>query len=203
MIPEQYWIDLGQDLIGLDVLQDGENARQADTYWAIAQLVANSDCETVLDVGANYGILQEWLRWAGFKGHYQGIDSNFHAVTKAMELGYTVSIGNIRALGTFSPRYDLIVVKDVIEHLENYQPLRNVFNAAEKMVILAVYLPFHDAPDVIQRNPDGYYTNTYNRQGVIDFARECGFELANTITTHEANGTPNAIYVWERTNEVL
>lgn len=195
MNPEQYWINLGAEVIGLDVLADGENARQADTYRTIARLVCESKCETVIDVGANYGVMEDWLRRAGFEGDYYGIDSNPHAVTKANQLGHQVKVGSIRdAL----PVCEVVVVKDVIEHLENYQPLRNVFLAAKRFVILATYLPFSDEPDVIQRNPDGYYTNTYNRQGVIDLAQACGFELVETITAHESNGTANAIYVWGR-----
>lgn len=195
MNPEQYWINLGAEVIGLDVLQDGEDTRQADTYRMIARLVVDSKIRTVLDVGANYGVMEDWLRRAGYEGLYTGIESNFNAVTKAMDLGHPVAIGNIRDV---LPSCDVIVVKDVIEHLEDYQPLRNVFRAAKELVILAVYLPFHDDPDVIQRNPDGYYTNTYNRQGVIDLAQTCGFELVETITAHESNGTANAIYVWGR-----
>lgn len=198
MNPEQYWIDLGSEPIGLDVLADGEHARQADTYRTIAQLITESNCYNVLDVGANYGILQDWLERAGFKGYYHGIDSNPYAVGKANQLGHKVEVGNIRALSYTVHIYDLIVVKDVIEHLESYKPLRNVFHSAGRIVILAVYLPFHDEPDNIQRNTDGYYTNTYNRQGVIDLARECGFGLIEVIETHEANGTANAIYVWGR-----
>lgn len=198
MNPEQYWIGLGAEPIGLDVLADGEHARQADTYRTIARLVVESKCEAVLDVGANYGILEDWLRHAGFEDEYHGIDSNPHAVAKAHELGHPVDIGNIRFLSDTLWGFDAIVVKDVIEHLESYQPLQNIFRLAERFVILAVYLPFHDEPDSIQRHPDGYYINTYNRQGVIDLARDCGFELVETIATHEANGTANAIYVWGR-----
>lgn len=197
MNPEQYWIGLGSEPIGLDVLADGENARQADTYRTIARLVIESECADVLDVGANYGVLEDWLRRAGYDGFYDGIDSNPYAVAKANQLGHDVEVGTIRALDVLN-KYEVVVVKDLIEHLENYQPLCNVFQVAERLVILAVYLPFHDVPDSIQRNPDGYYTNTYNRQGVIDLARDCGFKLVETITTHEANGTANAIYVWGR-----
>lgn len=195
MNPEQYWINLGSEPIGLDVLADGEHARQAFTYRTIARLVVSSKCRTVLDVGANYGVMEDFLRRAGFDGIYHGIDSNVHAVRKAMVLGHPVAIGNIRDP---LPPYDAIIVKDVIEHLENYQPLRNVFAAATRVVILAVYIPFHDAPDSIQRNPDGYYTNTYNRQGVMALARMCGFNLMQEILTFETNDTPNAVYVWGR-----
>lgn len=198
MIPEQYWIGLGSEPIGLDVLADGEHARQADTYRAIARLVVEHWCVELLDVGANYGVLEDWLRRAGYDGEYRGIDSNPHAVAKAYELGHDVRLGNIRTMSETPDIYEIIVVKDVIEHLENYELLRDVFASSWDLVILAVYLPFHDEPDNIQRTPDGYYTNTYNRQGVIDLARDCGFKLVETIATHEANGTANAIYVWGR-----
>lgn len=195
MNPEQYWINLGQEPIGLDVLADGEHARQADTYRTIARLVVESQCPAVLDVGANYGVLEDWLRRAGFAGEYYGIDSNPYAVAKANQLGHKVEVGNIRdAL----PVTECVIVKDVIEHLENYHPLRNVFNAATRFVIVAVYLPFHEKPDSIQRSPDGYYTNTYNGYDVGELARTCGFEFIETFFTRETNGTPNTIYMWGR-----
>ncbi len=195
MNPEQYWIGLGSEPIGLDVLADGEHARQADTYRTIARVIIEWNAHTVLDVGANYGILEDWLQRARYDGEYHGIDSNPYAVAKANQLGHKVEVGNIRdAL----PVTECIVVKDVIEHLENYQPLRNVFQASTRLVILAVYLPFHEKPDVIQRHPDGYYTNTYNGYGVNDLARSCGFEFVETFFTRETNGTSNNIYVWGR-----
>lgn len=193
MNPEQYWIDLGAEPIGLDVLADGEHARQAETYRTIARVIVEWNAHDVLDVGANYGILEDWLERAGYDGVYQGIDSNPYAVAKANQLGHKVEVGNIRdAL----PVHEVVVVKDVIEHLENYLPLRNVFKAATRLVIVSVYLPFHSEPDSIQRNADGYYTNTYNGHGVMELAKECGFELIDAYSPQEANRTENAIYVW-------
>ncbi len=197
MRPEDYWIARGEDVIGLDVLRDGEQARQAATYQAIAEAINDWAIFEVLDVGCNIGALYDWL-FAFSKFDYLGIDTNIHAIQIARKRGLYAGIGNLCYLPYSDRFFDCVVVKDVIEHLENIEPLREAFRVAAEYAILSTYLPWHDAPSRIVQHPDGYYTNTYNRQDVIDLARECGFELVETIATQETNGTPNEVTVWAR-----
>ncbi len=200
MRPEDYWIGLGENVIGLDVLKDDIYARQYETYKAIAVLVVEKRAQTVLDIGCNYGVLKQYLYVANYLGAYVGLDSNPAAIELAQRLysSEAFHVENIRKLKTASSFWDCVIVKDVIEHLESIEPLREAFRVSSKYVIIATYLPWHDAPSVIQQHPDGYYTNTYNRTEVIALARECGFELEETVRTQETNGTPNEITVWRR-----
>lgn len=197
MRPEDYWINRGEDVIGLDVLADGEHARQAATYETIARLIYGNQPLLVLDIGCNVAALKDFLEQQRFLGLYVGIDTNKHAL-KIAQRKALVEVGNLRKLRFSDRQFHSVVVKDVIEHLESPEPLREAFRVSNRYVIIATYLPWHDAPSQIAQHPDGYYTNIYNRQEIIALARECGFELIETIPTKETNGTANEVTVWER-----
>lgn len=196
MRPEDYWIARGEDVIGLDVLTDGESARQAATYQAIVDVVIRRQIKSVLDIGCNVTALKMFLDRYDFQGFYIGVDTNINALSRTGML--LAAEGDLRQLGFLNEMFQCSIVKDVIEHLESPEPLREAFRVASEYTIIATYLPWHDAPSEIVQHPDGYYTNTYNRQEIIDLARECGFELVETIATQETNGTPNEVTVWER-----
>lgn len=194
--PEDYWISLGENVIGQDVLAEGEQARQAATYRTIAELVVELKVRHLVDVGCNYGVLQWWLKQAGYKGIYSGLDTNEYAIELGTALGFTnLHHGDFR---TEQGHCDCIVMKDVIEHLESMEPLREIFKAVERYFILALYLPLTYAPTEIIRHPDGYYTNTYNRQEMRQLANECWFHTLKDIQVKESNGMLNEIIVWER-----
>ena len=199
MTPEQYWIDRGTDVIGIDVLRDGDKARQAATYKVIADLVTGHyGALYVLDVGCNFGILEMYLRRNVFSGRYLGLDSNPSAIAYGKRIGNHVRQGNLRALEQPDRNAEVVVVKDVLEHLENIQPLREAFRVAWNAVIVSVYIPWTNDPEQIVQHDDGYYTNRYCLSDVIALASECGWTLVQTIDTRETNGTPNTVYVWER-----
>lgn len=197
MTPETFWIHLRENVIGVDVLREGTEARQAATYRAIAQWLLQHSVIDILDIGCNVAALARFLAGMDYAGRYFGIDSNPYAVALARQHAYAME-GNLRQVGFQDRWFEAVVVKDVIEHLETIDPLREAFRVAARYVILAVYLPFIDTPSQIKQHEDGYYINTYNRQDVITLAGECGFILAQTVYTQESDGTPNAVYVWER-----
>ena len=198
MRPEDYWINLGENVIGQDVLADGDKARQAATYQAIAKLIFELEAySSVLDIGCNYGILEIQLLSLAWRGYYRGIDTNPYAIQLGESLGNHVMVGDLHDLST-QILFDIVIIKDVIEHLENIEPLKKAFRVAHQYLILSLYLPLHDAPTQIVHNPAGYYTNTYNRQDVMRLAKECGFILVRNFRTKETNGTDNEIIVWGR-----
>lgn len=199
MKPEQYWIDRGADVIGTDVLREGDNARQAATYLTLVDLIMKRyGALFVLDAGCNLGVLEMDLRQNGFVGRYLGIDSNPSAIQYGLQLGNHVKLGNLRALDFPDRGVDVVVIKDVLEHLESFEPLREAFRVAWQAVIVSVYIPWTEQPEQITRHDEGYYTNRYCISDVIALAAECGWTLVETIDTRETNGTPNAVYVWER-----
>jgi len=198
--PEDYWIGLGENVIGLDVLRDGNEARQFSTYMVIVNVILDKRFRSVMDIGCNYGVLAVFLSRSAWQGDYVGIDNNPYAIHHVLSRheSYYVGVGNLRKLSTGSKAFDCVVIKDVIEHLESIEPLREAFRVSSNYVIIATYLPWHDAPSVIQQHPDGYYTNTYNRAEVLALGRECGFECTETLRVNETNGTPNEVTLWRR-----
>lgn len=197
MKPEHYWIKRGQDVIGLDVADDVEGTRQSMTYHTLATVIRSSGCDVVLDIGCNSAVLALYLDTVNYYGGYVGLDSNPYALALASVIAPVIQ-GNLRALPFPAQSFDAVVVKDVIEHLESFTLLAEAFRVARRLVILAVYLPFEDGPEVITRHADGYYTNVYSFYEVIAYALTQGFTLRAVEHTREANGTDNQITVWER-----
>lgn len=197
MRPEDYWIGLGENVIGLDVQTEQTAARQAPTYQNIAETIVGLGVNTVLDVGCNVAALYTFLLMQGYRGSYLGIDSNPHAVEVAQHYA-TARDGNLRALEYGDLTFECVVVKDVIEHLEGLDPLREAFRVAQKYVILAVYLPFTITEPIIVKKLEGYYTNAYLWADVRALAKACSFRWIKRTWPEEANGWQNEVVVWER-----
>lgn len=197
MFPEQWWINRGH-IIGVDVLELRKQCRQAATYQLVSDAIRQAAPTSLLDIGANFGILEMWLRDDGYTGSYAGVDSNPNAVRYATALGNHVLFGNLRHLAYEDHSFDYVVVKDVLEHLESCQPLVEAFRVARNHMLVAVYLPWTDAPTSSLIDADEFYRTTYNETEVIALARECGWQMTGKQMTVEADGNPNAIYFWER-----
>lgn len=196
MKPEQYWIERGRDVIGTDVLREGVGARQAATYQAIVRWIIEHGITQVLDVGANVAALYMFLHMADYRGLYVGVDTNPNVQSAAC---VNVNVGDLRNLEFGDQEFECVVVKDVIEHLESYEPLAEAFRVARKYVILAVYLPFTNDEPIIQQHADGYYLNRYKRQDVLAFAKRCGFEFCDvSLDLFERDGAPNTVWCWRR-----
>lgn len=198
MKPEQYWIDRGEDVIGADVLRDGVNARQAATYQVIAEWIVGQGIREVFDVGCNVAALDLFLRETGYKGSYHGVDTNEYAVRRVNQLGVRAGVMSLRHLLYDDASWETVVVKDVIEHLEGPHLLAEAFRVATKYVIVATYIPWDLHGRWIERHLDGYFTNRYNVGEVLALTESWGYELLETLDLVETNGSPNAIYVFER-----
>ncbi len=195
--PEQYWIDRGADLIGKEILEEGENARQAPTYAAIADEIISRDVVDVVDIGCNVAALLEFLKRRGYGGNYLGIDSNPFAVANLIERGIQAREGNLRSLNLSDFRsYSCVVLKDVLEHLESLEPLGEAFRVADKVVIVSFFMPPRVASSSTFRTPQGYYHNLYMESDVLRVAKRFGFVLDKRIDTEEKDGAPNRIYVF-------
>lgn len=198
--PEEFWIDLGSNIIGRDVIREKEDARQYPTYRALLDWIAAHNPATILDVGCNYAPLGVFLAQVGYPGRYCGVDSNLYALMHARRLGVEVHFGNLRHLDYVSHAVDAVIVKDVIEHLESYTLLAEAFRVAAQWVVVSTFLVWSDAPQVIVRDPNGYYMNRYNRADVYALAHTQGFEVRETIAVWEQNGAANEIVVFRRVN---
>lgn len=195
MMPEEFW--KYEDVVGTDVLREGVSARQAPTYQAIAKWIIAHGITDVLDVGCNVAALAMFLRLNGYTGFYAGIDTNPHAL-KVAQLREFVLEGNLRNLEYGEQDYPLVVVKDVVEHLESYKTLAEAFRVAREYVIVGTYLPWTDEPEKIEKHSDGYFANRYRFADVEAFANECGFELIETLAVNETTGWANQVTFWKR-----
>lgn len=198
--PEHWWTTL-PEVIGQDVLKLGQSARQAATYNAVVEAILQARPQKLLDVGANFGILNMWLTIkAGtslWGGTYTGVDSNPQAVALANRLGNPVIEGNVRSLPFDDRAFDCVVMKDVIEHLESADLLSEVFRVARKRVLIAVYLPWSDDP-TMTTIIDGFYRTVYNKDAMLRLIEGYGFRMASEQSIAEKDGTMNALYFWER-----
>lgn len=101
----------------LNVLKNSEVS-----YWAVIQTIQNSSIDKkniqILEIGSGLGYLTYSLNKAGYKT--TGIDISVEAVNQAKKLYgdyfYTKNLFDMVAEGE---RWDMIVMMDVIEHVEN------------------------------------------------------------------------------------
>lgn len=196
-LPEDYWMGLGSELIGLDALQ--ENARQAMTYRAITFEIAGRGYDGVFDIGCNVGALQRFITEFGKRLwiKYKGIDSNPYAILFCKDKGLSVGLGSIRNLSA-EPNHECVVVKDVLEHLENLEPARAAFRVAAKAVILSFFIPPTPGSESIHQTEHGYYHNRYDENDLLEIATSNGFALEKRIDTWETDGNMNRTYVFLR-----
>ena len=201
--PENYWINRGADVVGMEGVTEGENTNQAPVYRRLAQTIVLSNVNHVVDIGCNVGQLALFLRRQGYRGSYQGIDSNPHAIEVARKNlegveGYSFEEGNLRWLDIRSYSQMMVVTKDVIEHLEDDTLFSKLLDISRRYVLIASFLPWIDSESIIEQTADGYYMNHYNRARMLDLAAEHHFALAEMVTVASADGWQNQVVLFER-----
>ena len=203
MKPEDYWINRGSDLIGLDVLEKGYESRQASTYDAIAVEIA-AHRWSVLDVGCNVGALEQFLRSNCYRPNregYHGVDSNAFAVGYCRKNNLNANVSELQKLNYEAQTFDCVVVKDVLEHLDRLEHCKEAFRVAKHAVILSFFIPPKEGGiqiEDIHQTKQGYYHNKYSEDRLILIANFSGFHLEKRIDTREKDGNPNRIYVFLR-----
>jgi 2-polyprenyl-3-methyl-5-hydroxy-6-metoxy-1,4-benzoquinol methylase len=92
-------------------------------YYFGDQLPENKDA-LIIDMGCGYGDLVYWLNQKGYK-NTSGIDISAEMITKGNEIGikntYCDDIYNV--LGSNSNKYDLIFMRDILEHFSKEEIL--------------------------------------------------------------------------------
>ena len=92
--------------------------------------------------------------------------------------------------------------KDVIEHAPHYGPIvKELARVTECYLMLSMLIRMHDAPDHIDRQPEGFYHNRYNRQGLYELMRGCGFGEPTIIyaaAQPRHSGFQDEVLVFER-----
>lgn len=143
----------------------------------------------ILDVGCGDGFFLELLRDLGFQ-RLSGIDLSEPMLRRARMKGLKVNKGNIYDIKNIQD-YDVILLMDVLEHLE--QPklgLKKLYNALKTNGILFLNIPVCDSISkrVIRlifsktrakqmKNWDETHIGSYSRKEVIDMLKETGFNI--------------------------
>ena len=198
-LPEDYWIGRGADLIGKEILEEGDKARQAPTYQAIAGEICLREFDKILDIGCNVAALKMFLIAFDHTGvTYFGLDTNPHAVEHCKARGLNVALGGLRKLNMPDQSFPCVVIKDVLEHLESLEPAREAFRVASEAVILSFFMAPRPGSEFIERTEAGYFHNRYDELQVVAIAESCGFSFEKRIDTFERGGPMNRTYVFVR-----
>jgi ubiquinone/menaquinone biosynthesis C-methylase UbiE len=202
--PEAYWIQRKSNIVGEATLKELSHGRQIDTYHSIFDVVSKYSVTQVVDLGCNIATLGRLFYAWGYGGNYTGVDSNLYALHSSLvtELIPSQEIGlicaNIRMLPFPSETFQCVVLKDVLEHMEDFRPfLYEAARVSSKYVIVSNFIPWTEGNTIIRREPQGYYHNLYARTEVYDFAQQLGLEVKQIISTLEKDARPNEIVVFE------
>ncbi|MBC7232567.1 MAG: class I SAM-dependent methyltransferase [Chloroflexi bacterium] len=125
-IPEAYWILRKWNVLGNMDLAQLLKSRQIDTYRALYEAIKARSVTQVVDLGCNIAALGQLLYHYGWSGIYVGVDYNpfaLAAASKALTIAKSTHIlvqANIRALPFRCDCFECIVIKDVLEHMEDF-----------------------------------------------------------------------------------
>ena len=203
--PESYWIQRKKDVIGRISLQDFLQGRQVDTYQEIFNAIKLRSVNQLVDLGCNTAALGKLLYHWGYSGSYIGVDTNPYSLRIAQEnLGtildnFHLTNANIRELPFDDRLFQCVVMKDVMEHMEDFRPL--LFEAARisnKYVIITNFIPWTEGSCIIRREPQGFYHNMYNRREVYSFGKELGLEVEEVLSALEKDARANEVVIFKR-----
>lgn len=202
--PEDYWVNRGVRVIGSGDFAEVVDCRQVDTYRAIFdQLLLRPPADhEVFDLGCNVAVLGQLLRHWGLRSPYTGVDRNPHAIARARRNLPTdrFFVANLRSIPLADHSAPRVVLKDVLEHLEDFRPaLREAARVARHSFIIACFLPWSDAPTCIRRHRHGFYENRYCREEVMEELARLGWVLRDRRRTREKDGRDNEVLTFEPT----
>ncbi len=186
-IKDSYWRKAAE-IVGPARVQDFHLVGQKDTRDALEAwvLAVSTPSTSLLDAGCNTGVEGYRLFEKGYIGRYTGADSNPKALMYALEnlssKRAAFSLTDLDALGFRDQEFDITINKDVIEHLPYYdETLKELARVTKHALALSTFISLHEGDDLINRHPDGYYLNAYNRQRLYNLFGTCGFRSAATI----------------------
>jgi ubiquinone/menaquinone biosynthesis C-methylase UbiE len=198
--PEEYWINLGSNVVGNMTREQMLINRQIDTYKALCKLIADITTKQVADLGCNVSMLGVLLREAGYQGEYIGVDSNPNALKIAQNnLGrykfpYKCVKANLRQLDFKDSIFETVVLKDVLEHMEDFRPiLSETMRVAGRYALIANFIPWTEGDTIICQQPDGYYHNLYARKEIYHFIAQAGFDVVSVTSAMEKDSRPNEV----------
>ncbi|MBI5127751.1 class I SAM-dependent methyltransferase [Candidatus Roizmanbacteria bacterium] len=184
-----YWQKI-KDIVGPAEISDFDKIGQKETRTCFEKFITQHSKKTtlLLDAGCNTGVEAVRLYKAGFKGKYFGVDSNSKAVKFAKKnlKGNTncqFFIEDLSKLNFKKDTFDIILIKDVLEHEQYYvKILTELARVTKKYLILSMFIkPSFFLGDKIKLHPDGYYLNRYNQGKLFRFMAKHHFKKPTKI----------------------
>jgi ubiquinone/menaquinone biosynthesis C-methylase UbiE len=203
--PEEYWINLGSNVVGNMTREQMLINRQIYTYKVICKLIADISTKQVADLGCNVSTLGVLLREDGYQGEYIGVDSNPNSLKIApknlerYQFPYKYVQANLRQLDFADRAFDTVVLKDVLEHMEDFRPfLGETLRVAGRYALIANFIPWTEGETIICQQPDGYYHNLYARREIYNFIAQAGFDVVSVKSAMEKDSRPNEVVFLSR-----
>jgi len=184
-----YWQRINS-IVGPAYKEEFDKVGQKKTRDAIEKFILSvSDNNTLLlDAGCNTGVEAYRLMTSKYKGKYLGVDSNFKAISLARKnlKGYPrvkFIVQDISKLNFKDKNFDIVLLKDVIEHYRDYRSiLKELTRVTKKWFILSMFIkPSRFLKTKIRLHPDEYYLNRYNRKNLFKFFAQRNFNESQTI----------------------
>lgn len=95
----------------------------------------------IIDIGCGCGILIEYLKNKGFK-YVKGIDVEKKFVDEAIKRGNNVILCDIEKDIEVTEKYDVVILSDVIEHIENDKKvISNILDIMNKGGLCILFVP--------------------------------------------------------------
>jgi len=154
--------------------------------WLERRVIA-SGAASLLDVACNAGIEGWRLREAGWRGFYIGADTNEKALAAAREVlagrgPFALVRADARRLPFRDGACDAVLVKDLLEHLEDHRPaLDGAARAARRVLLIGLFIPLGRSQRLV-RHPDGYWLNRWARGPFLARLAGLGFAVLRIRT---------------------
>ncbi|MFN0059518.1 MAG: methyltransferase domain-containing protein [Planctomycetota bacterium] len=210
--PEQYWPDRGPRVVGPGGIAELRVGRQLATFQAIHAALVRRGATDVGDFGCNVAALGQQIFDWDYQGRYLGVENNPHALALAAQhlaeiapaRAWRLLRANIRRLPFADHALETVVMKDVLEHMEDFRPLLDeAARVGRRTLVLGVFLPWRDGRARVRRHRHGFYLNSYRRTDVLEFLHARGWHHSETIPTREADGVPNEVVTFTRDEHVI
>jgi len=143
-----YWDDLmGDDEHAANYMETYGEGADAETRRILASFI--NDGDSVLDVGCGPGWnLDHFMAYGPAIKKYKGLDyserfvrvANQRAMQKAGTTSGPFELGDARKLKQYNDQYDVVLLQDVLEHVNGYEgPVKEALRVAKRRVIVAFW----------------------------------------------------------------
>lgn len=191
--------------------RDGDGSRERYAVEAklwesvFGRLLPEKRDAMIIDLGCGSGSLLHWIQSKGYS-EAQGIDLSPEEVAAAQKMQVrNVRAGRLEAvLALGKPVYDLIILRDVLEHLPKqvaFDVLKGIFVILKSGGRLILQVPNGTSP-FVGRTFYGDFTHewAYNTLSISQLAHAFGYRVVECFPYHPRSGSPvsllKAAVIW-------